>query len=67
MTEQQLNNIERTCRMCYDFRNNSTNERKIVYEIKPFMEYILIHKQNGNLVSFYCAQNGLTLVLNHFN
>lgn len=67
MTQDQLNTIERTCTMSYDFRNNATNERKCVYEIRPFREYVLIHKKDGEFIGCYYAQNGLILVLNHFN
>jgi hypothetical protein len=59
--------IQRTCKQVYDFRNEATNERKSVYEVSEFRHYTLIHKQYGEVVAIHHAENGLTLVLKHFN
>lgn len=64
---RHIDTIQRYCKIAHDFRNERTNERKTIYEIKPFVLYYMVHKKNGEIVSICSAQNALTLVLKHFN
>lgn len=67
MTIQQINEIERTCKQVRDLRNDTTNERKTIYELEHFVKYVLIHKRNGLVIGVSSAQNAIILVLRHFN
>ena len=66
MRIDQINKIERNCKMVQDFRNDDKNSRKSIYEIVPNKNYVLVHKIKGQYAEVISAQNALLLVIRHF-
>lgn len=63
---ESINNVERTCKLYCERRNEEKNARIQIYEVEEFKEYLLIYKQNGMILKTVVCQNPLTLILNHY-
>ena len=67
-TVEELNkeaeDILRVGKIETDIRNEEDNTRTIIVEIKPYKEYALIVKKNGNVIKLAKGQNELSLLLN---
>ncbi len=61
---KEAENILRVGKIETDIRNEKDNTRTIIVEIKPYKEYALIVKKNGNVIKLARGQNELSLLLN---
>lgn len=66
MEQHELDTIERDNKRIHDIRIDATNERKSIYEITAFKNYLFIHKKDGHILNISSAQNALCLVLKYF-
>jgi hypothetical protein len=58
-----LQNIERTCKIFTDLRNEQTNTRTTIYEVGQFTKYVCIIKQSGEYKRYLIAHNPLAILL----
>jgi DNA polymerase III sliding clamp (beta) subunit (PCNA family) len=61
---KQAEDILRVGKIETDIRNEKDNTRTIIVEIKPYKEYALIVKKNGDVIKLVKGQNELSLLLN---
>lgn len=58
-----LQNIERTCKIFTDLKNEQKNTRTTIYEVEQFNKYVCIVKQGGEHKRYLIAQNPLSILL----
>lgn len=60
---EDLQQIERSCKIWKDSRNEKTNTRRTFYEITKDEKYICIIKTGGEYKKYLVSQNPLSILL----